>query len=563
MPLRLLIALFIFNAYLLPARGQKQSPFSAAGEDQQLVAVLSETCHPHFRIAMDKLPDKEAVRSIAGYVHDAEQRFHKNASDTQAFVLMQKALDVMQSQNFPLTEAYLNYRLARILYEEGRFALTVEHMLYAREMIPSGDYNLMPYAGSFLSFLGSMYCLYGDYQLGLQYLLQSNQYKYCSDKDIYNMYGNLGLAYYKLGYADSGIWACMEALKVAYTLKDSVEIGNMSGNLGVTYFLKQDYISAIQYLQKDFDINSYLGEWASASGALLMQAKAYLMQKKADMAYDNLEMVDSIFSFCKCSVPASQKEYYDNLSLYYRQKGDFRNAVRYQDSFFKYTQIANNVNNSSTFKNLELGVVARMHETKMKFLESERKRQVLTRNIVVISSFLVLVIIGLLLYVQWRRRKVEQHMFRLKLNNAESRLKTYLENIKDKNNLLDQLNMELEKMRDMGESGNALKSDEHEEIEILSKIKSASLITEDGWREFTELVELVHHHFFVRLHKQYPGLTPAEVRIFTLVKLNFSIKEMAGMLGISPDSVRKSKQRVRKKLNLSEAESLEDIVTNI
>lgn len=562
---KLILLLLFINLITTNVFGQALKKNIYNDERQFIARIYSGNCNTDTFSAKKQAFrfDNKEMEAIAELVTRAEAHYCQKGPDSVAIAGMQKAIDKLQLQNYPLTEAYLNYRLGRMLYESGRYTLGVEHLLYAREMVPDGNYNILPYAGSFLSFLGRVYCEYRDYDLGLQYLLQSLRYPFNSRNDVYNMYGNLGLAYYWLNDADSSIWASKQALHVAYETNDSSGIGNMLGNLGAAYLLRKDYASAINYLQKDFEINSHLEEWASAAGALLMQARSYFMLHQTELAFHNLQRVDSIFRFCNCTVPLSLKEYYMNLSNYYRIKGDFRSIVKAQDSFYKYAEISRNENSGSTFKNLELSVVGRMHETKMKFLESERKRQLLTRNIIVISAFFILIIIALLLYVQWRKRKVEQHVFQLKMNNAESRLKTYLENIKDKNALLDQLNQELEKMRHYRANGNNAKSDDSEEIEILSKIKNASLITEEGWLEFTELVELVHRHFFIKLHKQYPELTPAEIRILTLVKLNFNIKEMAGMLGISPDSVRKARQRVRKKLNLSEEESLEDIVMNI
>ncbi|MBD0257437.1 MAG: hypothetical protein ICV83_17105 [Cytophagales bacterium] len=43
-----------------------------------------------------------------------------------------------------------------------------------------------------------------------------------------------------------------------------------------------------------------------------------------------------------------------------------------------------------------------------------------------------------------------------------------------------------------------------------------------------------------------------------MLKLNLNLKEAAGILSISPESVKKARHRLRKKLNLSPDESLID-----
>ena len=60
-----------------------------------------------------------------------------------------------------------------------------------------------------------------------------------------------------------------------------------------------------------------------------------------------------------------------------------------------------------------------------------------------------------------------------------------------------------------------------------------------------------------------PELTPAEIRFMTLAKLNLSTKEMAASLGVSAQSVRVTRHRLLKKINLPEEGSLADLVNSI
>ena len=52
------------------------------------------------------------------------------------------------------------------------------------------------------------------------------------------------------------------------------------------------------------------------------------------------------------------------------------------------------------------------------------------------------------------------------------------------------------------------------------------------------------------LKRRYPSLTAYDIRLCTYLKANLSTKEIATLLNISPDSVKKAKHRLRKKLNL-------------
>ncbi|MNE90465.1 hypothetical protein D3C80_1879830 [compost metagenome] len=91
---------------------------------------------------------------------------------------------------------------------------------------------------------------------------------------------------------------------------------------------------------------------------------------------------------------------------------------------------------------------------------------------------------------------------------------------------------------------------------MLTNLQSFSLLTENDWIEFKRLFEKLNPGFFDFFHDKFPEITAAEIRLAALIKLNLSNIEMARTLAISPDSVRKTNLRLRKKLNI---ESLDDL----
>ena len=61
------------------------------------------------------------------------------------------------------------------------------------------------------------------------------------------------------------------------------------------------------------------------------------------------------------------------------------------------------------------------------------------------------------------------------------------------------------------------------------------------WEQFRLMFEEVHQTFFSELQRRYPEITPNELRLAALLKLNFSSKAMAGLLGISEESIKKAR----------------------
>ena len=61
-------------------------------------------------------------------------------------------------------------------------------------------------------------------------------------------------------------------------------------------------------------------------------------------------------------------------------------------------------------------------------------------------------------------------------------------------------------------------------------------------------LEQSHVHYLDKLKEQNPNLTSYELRLCAYMKSNLSTKEIATILNIQPDSVKKAKQRLRKKV---------------
>lgn len=95
--------------------------------------------------------------------------------------------------------------------------------------------------------------------------------------------------------------------------------------------------------------------------------------------------------------------------------------------------------------------------------------------------------------------------------------------------------------------------------DLLSMI-GKNLPEEDEWNLFQNNFDLIHENFFRNLKERYPSLTPTDLKLCSLLRLNYSSKEIAEMLNISIRGVEAARYRLRKKLNLSETENLVDFM---
>ena len=97
----------------------------------------------------------------------------------------------------------------------------------------------------------------------------------------------------------------------------------------------------------------------------------------------------------------------------------------------------------------------------------------------------------------------------------------------------------------------------------MQEIKQKTILTENDWDEFKTTFEKIYPGFFNRLYTRNKDITTAELRFAALIRLQMNNRQAGAILGISTDSARKTRQRLRLRLQISEDSNLEDFVLNI
>lgn len=90
--------------------------------------------------------------------------------------------------------------------------------------------------------------------------------------------------------------------------------------------------------------------------------------------------------------------------------------------------------------------------------------------------------------------------------------------------------------------------------EIINKVSYK--IKGEAWEQFEMYFKKVHPSFLSTLISQFPDLTPAEVKLASLLRLNMSTKEISEITFVSPGSIKTSRNRLRRKLNLKTGDNL-------
>ncbi|MAU26799.1 MAG: Two component regulator three Y domain-containing protein [Muricauda sp.] len=94
---------------------------------------------------------------------------------------------------------------------------------------------------------------------------------------------------------------------------------------------------------------------------------------------------------------------------------------------------------------------------------------------------------------------------------------------------------------------------------FMKKLNNSVKDTED-WKRFEVNFKELHEDFFERLLKEYPNLTPKDLKLCAYLKMNLSTKEIAPLMAISIRGIEIHRYRLRKKLKIDSSENLSNFL---
>ena len=145
---------------------------------------------------------------------------------------------------------------------------------------------------------------------------------------------------------------------------------------------------------------------------------------------------------------------------------------------------------------------------------------------------------------------LEEQQFESDVEFKKRQLSAITIQMLEKNEMLDEIKAILNKKEPTSEKD-------------IKKIISKYTIQDNNWKDFDLCFESIYNNFYTRLKTKYPDISSNDLKICALIKLHLSIKEMASILNISPDSVKTARHRLRKKLQLNTEESLTDFILSV
>ena len=76
------------------------------------------------------------------------------------------------------------------------------------------------------------------------------------------------------------------------------------------------------------------------------------------------------------------------------------------------------------------------------------------------------------------------------------------------------------------------------------------------WDTFEKNFDLIHENFFRNLRREFPSLTPSDLKFCALLRMNMSTKEISRFTNLTVRGVETARYRIRKKFNLDSQKSI-------
>ncbi len=358
-----------------------------------------------------------------------------------------------------------------------------------------------------------------------------------------------------------------EALKVldkSYKIATKLEIKNVQAsvlaNQGKIYNALNKNIEAKEVFQRSLQVYQKINDPKEIADnlthlAILDKTPTEALQKMNQA----LKIADSIGAKKELAntyhIRSKIYEKLNNLALALQ---DYKSFKTINDSIF-------NISKSQQIEELrtiyetekkEQEIVLQRNEIAL--LEEKAKVNNLQRILLASGLSLSLIIFGLGIYglrQKIKRSKLEKEKVDAELAFKKKELTTHALHLAKKNEVLEGLKQKAEELK-TSENG-------HSGYQQLIRTINFDLQDDNNWENFAKYFEEVHKDFNGNVKKKYPNVTSNELRLMALLKMNLSSKEIANILNISQEGIKKARYRLRKKLQITTDDSLQDVVLSL
>ena len=517
------------------------------------------------------------ILSIKGEYKPAEEMFR---------TIIEKSKEV--DMEMALLKAYTG--IGAFYTRRGEYNLAIENQLMALQL--SEKLSMVDDRVTNLLNIGLIKQGLGSLEEAKEYLTRGLELSEEHDLTFRSaqFYINLGVVEFMDNNTGLSIAYNQKAAELFKNFGDKAQLAIALQNIGYAHTSLKAYDLADQFYEESIQIRREIKD---------LRGVAWIYRNRATLLYDLQELqmsVDQVQKGLEIAIeiddPILRMELSEILFSAFEKLGKYDQALSYYKDFNVIKDSLEITSNKVKIAELtakyeyeEQQRALDLKQAQLALSENE-KASLVRQRAFLLAAFVLLVVVFVLVYLfnknRLARLKVERKLSIEEKKNSETKNqllaiknKEMLDQVSEKELENEKLKIELEMKHkqlanhtlfliEKNEYLNDLKNklDENLSVAEIKKSLDKSINSNRDWGKFQEYFDKVHVDFFNRLNSEFKGLTPADIRLTTLLRLNKNTKEIATLLGISTQSVNIGRHRLRKKLGLSSEQNLNSFLTN-
>jgi tetratricopeptide (TPR) repeat protein len=493
-----------------------------------------------------------------------------------AFVQIKQLLNESLKNKDSVAVAICYQQIGELFYYQAAYSQALDNFFKADKLFRNRN-DQLNVAGN-LNKIGETYYHNKQYTSALKIFLQAyGIYKKLNNhQGIAQSYGFIGQSYEKTNAYGNALKYQQLALTEFKKVNDKTGIAKIYENLGSLHEDKLKLDSARKYFELALALNRENNN---------VVAQTEIVNNLGDVYRKSGRYKESLVYTRRAAQLATQLNDQYQLASAYRDLSKAYDLMRIPDSAFRYSEAGRNIvlkiyseDNEKQLALLQTLFEIEQKDNAINRFESEQK----TSRVLAIAGIVITGLAGLLAasiisrqrlkirneqrlneqnnrLFETQRKAMEVDIFNKQLKEENLRgelelkskeLTSHTLHLIQKNQLLEELKTKLNIIVKDD------KRDQRKELKQLLNLISINNNQDKNWEDFRIIFERVHEHFFDSVKRHSSSLSSSDMRLLALLKMNLSSGDISTMLGISQDSLRISRYRLRKKLNLSEGESL-------
>lgn len=425
------------------------------------------------------------------------------------------------------------------------YELAFEQYLLLDRELGTVDAENYPEMAKDLLKIGEAYYFFRDYIPAKKYF---EKIITLTENDINTRFVNsakntLGLCYQTEKDLEKSDYYFSSILRTQFPRSKITWEGIAKGNLGENCYLRGDYEKAIPLLEFNSREAEKVSDFGNAAGAQTVLAAIYL--EKKDFATSSNYIHRAKDNIQRSSQEGRLRFLYPLMSKWYSANGLPELAKAYLDSTIVAINVYNETFNAHKMIWAQQKIAVKEQNLKLTEMSLEKQQQINQRNTIIVLVVVLCLIVSGFYFMEKRTRLLKDLSLQKtthSLEIANLNLNSFTQSISEKNRLIEQLQSQ---------------QSEQDKTSLISQLQQSTILTDDNWKTFQQLLEQVYPGFINRIKQTYPNISQGEIRYFVLAKLNLSSREMAAVLGVSPNTVQVMRHRIRKKLDFSDNEIMD------